>query len=312
MGERCLVIGGGLLGSRVADALAASGRPTTILSRSFNPWLAQRPAGAPAIELVEGELPGAPEAGPLVAEAEVVFFLAGSSTPQLADEDAAASISALLEPALATFDLMRRAGRRRLVLASSGGTIYGRPRVLPTPESAPTEPTSVHGVNALATEQYALLYARQHGLEPAIMRFSNVYGPGQYARRGLGVIAAWCEALAREEPIALMGDGTVRRDFVFADDAAAAALAACFETRGPGIYNAGSGTSISLLELIELLGEVTGRTPEIAHLPPRAVDVLVTELDCTALRVKAGWRATVTLAEGIERCWRWTLDQLPS
>ena len=308
MSEPCLIIGGGLIGSRIADALASDGHSVKVLSRSFNPWLSSRD-GAGEIELVEGELGAGFDAGPLVDEAEVTFFMAGTSTPQLADDAAAPSIAGLIEPALECLDLMRRTNSRRIVLASSGGTVYGPPGELPTPETAPANPISVHGVNCLATEQYALLYGRQYGLEPIIMRFSNVYGPGQLARRGLGVIAAWCEALAAGEPVKMMGDGSIRRDFIFADDAGRAAVAAAFNPTGAFTYNAGSGESVSLSELLGLLAEVSGREPDIDSLPERAIDVPVTQLDSSQLRARTGWGPEVALREGLSRCWEWTLER---
>jgi UDP-glucose 4-epimerase len=303
--ERCLVVGGGLIGSRTANELASRGHPVKLLSRSFNPWLEQRGEDAPTIELVRGTIPGAPEAAELIAEADLVFFMAGESTPKLADDAAANSIAGLLVPALEVLDQMLRAGKKRVVLASSGGTVYGRPETLPTPEDAPTRPISVHGVNSVATEQYALFYARQHGLEPSIVRFSNVYGPGQYARRGLGVVAAWCEALAAGDPVVIMGDGEVRRDFIYADDAARAAVAAAFDAPRPGVYNAGSGVSTSLRELLELIAEASGQDPRLDRRAAREIDVPVTQLDSSALEGHTGWTPEVGLVEGVARTWEW-------
>lgn len=305
--ERALVIGGGLIGSRIADVLAGQGNPVKVLSRSFNPWLEERATDAPGIELVEGEIATGFDAEALVAEAEITFFMAGTSTPQLADAAAAPSIAGLLEPALECLDLMRRTGRKRIVLASSGGTVYGPPDELPTPETALTNPISVHGVNCLATEQYALLYARQHALEPTIVRFSNVYGPGQHARGGMGVLAAWCEALGHDEPVQIMGDGSVRRDFIYGDDAGAAAVAAAFTAPRPGTYNVGSGGSVSLIELLEILAEVSGREPNVKYLPARPIDVPVTQLDSSKLEACTGWKPEVDLREGVARTWEWTM-----
>jgi UDP-glucose 4-epimerase len=198
------------------------------------------------------------------------------------------------------------------VLASSGGTVYGRPTELPTGESAPTAPISVHGVNALATEQYAALYAREHGVASTVLRFSNVYGPGQHPRSGFGVIAAWCEAAARGEPLLLMGDGSVRRDFVHARDAARAAALALRADDPPGILNVGAGSSISMLDLIDLLGEIAGGRLGVKSSPARSIDVPVTELDSSALTSLTGWRPEIELREGVAECFQLVRQALAS
>jgi len=299
------LVGGGLIGTHVALELADRGDEVAVLSRSFTDLLRRSAEERRGIRLVAAEVRDADELPGLLEWADSVFFLAGTSTPALSDTAAASSIAALLEPALAVFDAMRKAGPGRLLLASSGGTVYGRATELPTPETAPTAPISVHGVNALATEQYAALYAREHGIASTALRFSNVYGPGQRLRGGFGVIAAWCQAAARGEPLPLMGDGSVRRDFVHARDAARAAALAAEAGETAEVLNVGSGRSTSMLELVDLLGEIVGRRLEVRRSPGRPIDVPVTELDFSALSAMTGWRPEIELRGGIAECWEW-------
>jgi UDP-glucose 4-epimerase len=306
------VIGGGLIGSHVALELADRGEEVAVLSRSFSRLLQHAADPQARIGLVTAEVRGAKELPGLLEWADSVYFLAGTSTPALSDQEAVASIPALLEPALSVFDAMRKWGPSRLVLASSGGTVYGRAAELPTSESAALAPISVHGVNALATEQYAALYAREHGISSTVLRFSNVYGPGQRPRGGFGVIAAWCQAAARDEPLKLMGDGSIQRDFVHARDAARAAVMATGAGDPIRVLNVGSGSSVSLLELIDLLSEAAGRRLEVESSPARPIDVPVTELDSGALRALTGWQPEVGLREGIAECWRWARESLRS
>jgi len=307
----CLVVGGGFLGSHVAHRLAAQGHRVIVYSRSFNEWLLRRDRSSGGhIELAEGELPAGPGLGQLIDAADVVFYTAGSSTPAMAQTDPGGSIMSSVVPAAAVLDLMRETSTRRIVLASSGGTVYGAVTELPTSEAHSTKPISLHGHNSLTVERYAMFFAEQHDFEPVIIRYSNPYGPGQLARHGQGVIAAWCEALARDETITLYGDGQARRDFVFIEDAAAATVLAGLGATAPAIYNVGSGESWSLLELLEMLQGVSGRRANIHRIPARPIDVAATQLDCTKLKRDLGWEPTTPLEAGLLASWEWTL-QLP-
>jgi UDP-glucose 4-epimerase len=306
-----LVVGGGFLGSHVAHRLATDGHAVIVFSRSFNDWLVRhdRPRSG-SIELAEGELPGGRGLAELIEQADVVFYMAGSSTPAFAQTDPGASIVSSVVPAAAVLDLMRETSTRRIVLASSGGTVYGAVTQLPTGESHATEPISLHGHNSLTIERYATFFAARYDFEPVILRYSNPFGPGQLARGGQGVVAAWCEALAHEETIKLYGDGLVRRDFVYIDDAAEATVLAGLNAGGPCIYNVGSGETTSLQTLLDLLQRVAGRSASIEQIPARPVDVPVTQLDCTRISDDLGWKATTSLQDGARASWQWSL-QLP-
>jgi UDP-glucose 4-epimerase len=262
------------------------------------------------IELAEGELPAGPGLQELIDAADVVFYMAGSSTPAMAQTDPGGSIMSSVIPAAAVLDLMRGTSTRRVVIASSGGTVYGAVRDLPTSEKHSTKPISLHGHNSLTVERYAMFFAEQYEFEPVIIRYSNPYGPGQLARRGQGVVAAWCEALAHEETIPLYGDGLVRRDFVFIDDAAAATVLAGLRATGPTVYNVGSGESWSLQSLLEALQRVANRRASIRQIPARPVDVPATQLDCTLIGEDLGWKPAMSLENGLRASWEWAL-QLP-
>lgn len=304
---RCLVIGGGLLGSHVARELVRNGHAVSVYSRSFSDWLlAERELGL-ELELVQGEIPPGRELDELVSDAEIVFFLAGSSTPRLSEEDAVGSIMGSLTPALSVMESLHRTNVRRIVIASSGGTVYGLVDKLPTSEDAPARPISLHGVNSLAIEGYAAFYAREHGMRPVILRYSNVFGPGERVQFKQAVVATWCDALSRGLPLTVVGSGSVERDFLFVEDAAVATVRAAFATEGPAIYNVGSGRSHSLREILDMLGQVSGLTPEVRMAPARPIDVPVTRLDSSRLREATGWSASTDFSAGLAESWAWAL-----
>jgi UDP-glucose 4-epimerase len=301
----CLIVGGGFLGAHLAERLAGEGRDVTIFSRSFSEWLLRRTRGGRGdIRLVQGEVPPGGDLLELIAAADVVFYMAGSSTPSMASADPGGSIIRHVVPAAAVLDLMRETPTRRIVIASSGGTVYGAAEQLPTPEDHPTRPISLHGHHSLTIERYARFFAERSGFETIILRFSNPYGPGQISRRGQGVVAAWTQALARNEPLLVFGDPATRRDFVFVDDLIEATVLAGLHAP-PGTYNVGSGEATALEEVIELLFAAAGRETEVVHGDSRAVDVPVTQLDSSRLRLATGWRPVVDMHEGIRASWEW-------
>lgn len=301
-----LVVGGGLLGAAVARMLARHGEQVVVFSSSFASELdALARPGEPPIRTVAGAIAPEPRLVELIAGADVVFYFAGGSTPASASANPG-SVELSVVPATTVLELMRATSTRRIVLASSGGTVYGEPRVHPTGEDHPTEPIALHGHNALMIERYALFFARAYGLEPVILRIATAYGPGQRVRRGLGVVAAWIAAAHAGEPAHAFGSLRTRRDFVFADDVARAAVATATRAE-PGIYNVGSGTSHELTDVIELLGELAGRELEVVSHPPRGVDVSHTELDCSRLRNEIGWSAITSLEAGLRSTWEWSV-----
>jgi UDP-glucose 4-epimerase len=303
--RNCLVVGGGLIGGHVACELAQQGMRVTVFSRSFNRWLRDQRARGIDLRLVEGTIPPGRDLPALAEEADVIFCFAGFSTPLLSAQDPAGAAANVTTPILTLLELARAASVRRMVFPSSGGTVYGRINEHPTTESHPTLPQSLHGVHSLGAERYAEFYRRVHGVETVALRFSNVYGPGEQARYGQGVIAAWCEAIAQGRPITLLGEGEMRRDFLHASDAARAAAAAALDLEEPGEYNVGSGESYSLAELLSLLGEVTGHRPQVERRPARPIDVPFTELDATRFRERTGWAPRVSLPEGLRSTWEW-------
>ena len=307
---RVLIIGAGLIGGHVAAELAGRGHEVSVYSRSLNPWLAVKITEGLPVRVLRAQVPVTPGTPPapdlveLIRACDVVVMVAGSSTPAFSDADAAGSVMGSLVPVVGVLDAMRRTATRRIVLASSGGTVYGRVTTVPTPEDHPTRPISLHGLHALTSERYADFYAQAYGLRPTVLRFSNVYGPGQQLRGSQGVIAHWCEALVAQRPIALLGDGAARRDFVHVSDAGRAVTAAV-ERDVPGTYNIGGGGSVSLAELLDTLTAAAGVATSIERLPARDVDVPVTELDCTRFCSATGWRPCISLSDGLADTWAW-------
>jgi UDP-glucose 4-epimerase len=295
---RILVAGGtGFVGSHVVTAALRAGYAVRSLSR--------RPPASGSFEDVEyvvGDLANAGDADASLAGVDAGVYAITTTTPG----------SAALDP---TFDLMTnlvacvrfvqaadRAGVGKLVLLSSGGTVYGVPRELPIPESHPTDPIGVYGATRLALEKvFALARA-----ETTIFRIGNAFGERQDPGRGQGAGAAFLRALLNGAPVEFWGDGSVVRDYVYAGDIAEA----CMLAVGHGgaahrVLNVGSGRGTSLVELLDVCAALVGREPEFIRKAGRGFDVPSVVLDVRAVARELGWTATTSLQEGLERELDW-------
>src|SRR5206468_1935776 len=146
----------------------------------------------------------------------------------------------------------RRHGAQ-VIFASTGGAIYGECEE-PAPEDGPCAPLSPYGTAKLAAEEYLRSYNRLYATKHVALRYANVYGPRQDPHGEAGVVAMFLGALARGEQAKIFGDGLQTRDYVYVGDVARATLSALGQEGG--VFNVGTGTETSVLELFELCRRV--------------------------------------------------------
>lgn len=188
----------------------------------------------------------------------------------------------------------KAAGVRRLVFTSSGGAIYGDTKE-PATETSPAQPLSYYGVHKLLAEKYV----QWSGIDHAIARPSNVYGPDQPAGGEAAVIPAFVSAAQHSSKLVIHGDGTQLRDFLHVADLVSALLLLgdCDET---GTWNVSLGRATSVLELARLLEQITGRPLEITHGKRRPGDVDESQLASDRIR-GLGWAPRVSLGDGLRQ-----------
>ena len=204
---------------------------------------------------------------------------------------------------------VREGATERFVFVSSGGVVYGEPRELPTPESAPKMPLSPYGVTKLTGELYLNYYRHVHGLEYVALRYGNVYGPRQDPHGEAGVVAIFSSRLLAGEPLTIFGDGEQTRDYVYVGDVVAANLLVSDAEVGGGetldevAYNVGTGKGVSVNLLADTLEGVAGKSPGRSHEPPRAGELRHSRLDARRLR-GLGWSCKWSLEEGLRDTFR--------
>ncbi len=299
--RRCLVLGaGGFIGTNLCLALQAVGTEVTGFGRSALP-----PAALAGMRWACGTLELADGLDRLIQGHDLVFDLIGAGLPNSSNENPAQIVADAVPAKVRLLEACRRQGVRRLLFASSGGTVYGVTGSDPVREDAPTEPISAYGIGKLVVEKYLSLYRHLYGLDSRTLRIANAYGPHQDARRGQGLVAAILRRLLAGEPVEIWGSGDVVRDYIHIDDVVAAMLA-LVDHDGPGrVFNVGSGIGRSVAAVLDDAARITERTPLLLRRDGRVADVPVNILDSTRLRLETGWRPQVDWARGLRDTAAW-------
>jgi UDP-glucose 4-epimerase len=288
---RALVTGGaGFIGSHLVDALLARGDDVSVVDDLSSGRREHVPGDAPLHVVDIADIAGAMEA----ERPEVVFHLAAQVDVRKSVADPAHDARVNVAGTASVLEAARAAGARRVLLASTGGALYGESVALPTPEDAPLAPFSPYGASKAAAETYLALFTRLHGLSTMALRFGNVYGPRQDPHGEAGVIAIFAGATAEERAVTVYGDGSQTRDYVYVADVVSGFLAAA-DSDATGPVNIGTQVETSVQELVDALGV------EARFAPARTGEVARSCLDVSRAAEVLGWCAEVPLAEGLER-----------
>lgn len=303
-GASCLVLGaGGFIGGHLCRELRRRGASVHGFGRRRS-----YPEALEGVRWTTGEFSDRAALARAVDGAEHVFHLLGGTTPESSNKDPVADLTAGAVASLHLLDICRAAGVRKVVFLSSGGTVYGVPASTPIREDAPTDPISAYGVSKLAVEKYLHLYRHLHGLDHAVLRVANPFGPWQDPDRRQGVVPALMQAVLDGRPAEIWGDGRVVRDYLYAADAAEAVAEAAAYAGPHRVFNVGSGVGRSVLDILRDVAAALGRGADAAaavHKPGRATDVPVNVLDTSLIRREMGWAPRTGWAEALEATAAW-------
>jgi len=300
---RVLVTGGaGFIGSHLTDALLARGDDVAVAD-DLSAGRPGRMAGRVTLHKVS--VARGDELAAVVADLapDLICHLAAQIDVRVSVSQPAADAETNVVGTVNVLEAAREAGAR-VLLASTGGVLYGRDAPIPSLEDVLPLPESPYGVAKHCAEQYVMLYNRLHGTSHTVLRLANVYGPRQDPAGEAGVVAIFCaQVLAGERPT-IFGDGRQTRDYVYIGDAVAALVAAADRGR-PGIWNVGSGIEVSVLELARVIGAIAGRVVRPRYAPARPGELLRSALASDRARLDLGWTATTPLPAGVARVYRW-------
>jgi UDP-glucose 4-epimerase len=305
----CITGGAGFIGSNLADRLHAEGAEVVVIDNfrtgrsEFLSGLARRPG----FTLVQGDVLDPEVMRRAVAGCDWVFHLqanadvrGGLDHPTLDLEMNTVATSRVLE-AMRTEDVSH-------ILFSSTGSVYGEPRVFPTPEDAPFPlQTSLYGASKLAGEGLISAYCEGYGFTGVICRFVSILGE----RYTHGHVYDFVQALRRDPTrLRVLGDGSQRKSYLYVQDCLSAMLRAVEHHSGePGaqVYNLGTDETVVVDESVGIITAELGVTPVIEHTGGArgwVGDSPLIHLDTTRIR-SLGWEPKVTIREAIVNTVRW-------
>jgi UDP-glucose 4-epimerase len=305
---RVLVTGGnGFIGSHLVDQLVKRDWDVAVLDlheRRYESLPSQ-------VHFIKGNINQTDLVDDALTGVDIVFHLVWTTIHEVANQDPAGDVSANLIPTIHLLEGCRNAGVRRIVFASSGGTVYGPAQAWPISETHPQNPINGYGITKLAVEKYLYMFRHLYGLDYTIFRPSVPYGPRQNPLASQGAVAVFLYRVAYGLPVTIWGDGSVIRDYFYVSDLAEALIAGAESgVHEQRVFNIGGGKEVSLIQLLRMVEEVVGKRADVEYAPARRFDAPRIVLDTRVARQQLGWRPKVSLADGLVQTWKWMSDTI--
>lgn len=299
---RIMVTGGaGFIGSHIVDHYLALGHDVIVVDNLATGHLENVPGQARfhEIDVRSGQFADLIRAErPDVINHHAAQTMVGVSVQRPA-YDAEVNVLGIVN----LLEAAKEAGVRKVIFASSGGTVYGTCERLPIREEEPLAPQSPYGITKMASEFYLRYYAANFGLRYTALRYANVFGPRD-TTSSEHVITVFANRMLRQQPVVIHWDGEQAKDYVYVDDVVQANVLA-LDRGDDHAYNIGSGRPVSVNAIYRLLMDVTGVQVPAEHGPKRLGDVRLFYFDCSAAARDLGWSPRVPFEEGVAATVAW-------
>lgn len=300
---KILVTGGaGFIGSHIVDALIAQGHEVAVMDNLITGRKENLNAQAKFyhVDIRDQEIENIFQR----ERFEVVYHQAAQMDVRksVADPRYDAEVNIL-----GTLNLLQQAqktGVKKFIFASTGGAIYGEQVQFPAGEEHPTWPASPYGITKLACEKYIVFFGQNYGINYALLRYANVYGPRQSPHGEAGVVAIFTSRMLSGEQPVINGDGKQTRDYVYVGDVVAANLRALDYPQND-YFNVGTGIETDVNELFRILNRATGNRMKELHGAAKAGEQLRSVLSYDKAARLLDWRPKVALEQGLTQTVQW-------
>jgi UDP-glucose 4-epimerase len=305
---KTLVTGGaGFIGSNIAAQLLRDGHEVVVLDNLLSGHRVNlRDLDC---EFILGDIRDEAVVTRAMRGVEVVFHLAASVGNKRAIDHPLIDSEINVLGTLQVLEAARRNGARKLVASSSAG-IFGELKTLPIREDHPVDPDSPYGASKLCMEKQCLAYAKLYDMEVVCLRYFNVYGQNQRFDAYGNVIPIFVFQLLRGEALTIFGDGEQTRDFINVRDVVQANIGAAGARGVSGAFNIGSGTRITIKQLVQEISTAAGEDPSVKYAPPRLGDVRDSEADISAARTSLGFAPSISIRDGLRDYVAWAREEV--
>jgi UDP-glucose 4-epimerase len=300
---RTLVLGGsGFLGSHIVDKFLAEGHDVVVYD-----LYPERFRRSPSeIKFVTGDFGNVGALDELIATGfDAIIHCVSTTTPKSSNESPEFDIQSNVIGTLYLLDICVKHRVGKLIFLSSGGTIYGNIGDLSlVDETHAVRPMCSYGVSKLTIEHYLDVYRHLRGLDYVALRLSNPYGERQSPHRALGALTVFLHRTLKGQNVEVWGNGEVTRDFIYVGDVATAVYLATVREIS-GVFNVGTGTGLSLKDILHHISLAVGREPSVTWLASRPFDVPRIVLDATKLKNATDWNCRTSLQDGVATTAEW-------
>jgi UDP-glucose 4-epimerase len=300
--SKCLVLGAnGFIGSHLVDSLVERGKEVRAFDRfSDGKTIFEM---TDAVEIMPGDFLNRSDLARAIKGVDFVFHFISTTTPATAESDPLIDIETNVRMSVELFQECVNEGVKKVIFASTGGAVYGD---LPDrdilAEDDATLPVSPYAIGKLTIEHYLRYFEKKFDLTSVTYRISNPYGERQSMVAKQGVIPIFLHHIYKHEPITVLGDGSMVRDYLYVKDVAEL-ISQSFESASRPVYNLGSGTGVSVNGLIESIQEVTGQQVRIEYRPKPATFVQKVVLNTDRFKSEFNLEPEVCLDAGLRKTW---------
>lgn len=253
------------------------------------------------VEIFKGDFSSKTNVRKALQGVDFVIHMISTTNPVISNNNPTLDVDTNIKHSIQLFELCSEMKIKRVIFASSGGTVYGENNLgRPFRETDPTWPVSPYGIGKLAIENYLHYFDKVHGLKYTVFRIANPYGDGQSLTKKQGVIPIFMNSISQNNPVTVLGDGSMVRDYVYVKDVAKIIVESLGKNLKHSVYNLGSGSGSSVNEIICEIEKVFGKKIQknFAEVPETFVHTSV--LDSSRLFGEFGEDTLTSLKDGVK------------